>query len=59
MKKIHAYCATELIMAVKSFMIQDSGVECNKQIMAVICSLDCTQGSCMIKPLTEIIKSVT
>jgi hypothetical protein len=45
-------------MAVKSLMIQDPGVESHIQIMAVICSLDCTQGSCMIKTFTEIIKSV-
>jgi hypothetical protein len=59
MKKTLAYCAAEFITVVKSFMIQDPGVESHIQIMAVICSLDCTQGSCMIKPFTEIIISVT
>ncbi len=51
--------AAEFITAVKSFMIQYPGVESHIQIMVVICSLDCTQGSCLIKPFKEKIKFVT
>ncbi len=37
-KKTQAYCATEFTTAVKSYMIQDPGVESYKKITAVICS---------------------